>query len=76
MFEVLVYVYENYWRGDACPEPEQLGRKLSAQGFDADESREELHWLDGLSLATRGGSSCRSTTDVAISHSACAQRPT
>ena len=19
MFEVLVFVYENYWRGDACP---------------------------------------------------------
>ncbi|MFM2426881.1 MAG: hypothetical protein RL707_707, partial [Pseudomonadota bacterium] len=28
MFEVLVFVYENYWRGDACPELEQLGRKL------------------------------------------------
>lgn len=54
MFEVLVYVYENYWRGDACPELEQLGRKLSAQGFDADEIREALHWLDGLSLATQG----------------------
>ncbi|MDM0051178.1 DUF494 family protein [Variovorax sp. J22R115] len=54
MFEVLVFVYENYWRGDACPEPEQLGRKLSAQGFDAEEIREALQWLDGLSLATQG----------------------
>ena len=54
MFEVLVFVYENYWRGDACPAPEQLGRKLSAQGFDADEIREALRWLDGLSLATQG----------------------
>lgn len=54
MFEVLVFVYENYWRGDACPEPEQLGRKLSAHGFEADEIREALHWLDGLSLATQG----------------------
>lgn len=54
MFEVLVYVYENYWRGDACPEPEQLGRKLSAQGFDAEEIRDALCWLDGLSLATQG----------------------
>jgi Smg protein len=54
MFEVLVYVYENYWRGDACPEPEQLGRKLSAQGFDAEEIRDALRWLDGLSLATQG----------------------
>ena len=54
MFEVLVFVYENYWRGDACPEPEQLGRKLSAHGFEADEIRDALHWLDGLSLATQG----------------------
>ncbi|WP_076998953.1 DUF494 family protein [Variovorax sp. KK3] len=54
MFEVLVYVYENYWRGDACPEPDQLGRKLNAQGFDPQEIRDALHWLDGLSLATQG----------------------
>ncbi|MEJ8845448.1 DUF494 domain-containing protein [Variovorax rhizosphaerae] len=54
MFEVLVFVYENYWRGDACPEPEQLGRKLSAHGFDHDEIRDALQWLEGLSLATRG----------------------
>ena len=54
MFEVLVFVYENYWRGDACPEPEQLGRKLSAQGFDAEEIRDALQWLDGLSFATQG----------------------
>ena len=54
MFEVLVFVYENYWRGDACPEPQLLGRKLSANGFDADEIREALQWLDGLSFATQG----------------------
>jgi Smg protein len=51
MFEVLVYVYENYWRGDACPEPQQLGRKLSAHGFEQDEIRDALTWLDGLNLA-------------------------
>lgn len=54
MFEVLVFVYENYWRSDACPEPEQLSRKLSAHGFEAEEIRDALHWLDGLSLATQG----------------------
>ena len=52
MFEVLVYVYENYWRGDACPELDQLGRKLSAAGFDADEIAQALQWLDGLNLAS------------------------
>ena len=53
MFEVLVYVYENYWRGDACPELPQLERKLSAIGFDADEIRAALSWLDGLHLAAQ-----------------------
>ena len=53
MFEVLVFVYENYWRGDACPELHQLGRKLSAHGFDADEIQEALAWLDGLTTAAQ-----------------------
>ena len=53
MFEVLVYVYENYWRGDACPELVRLERKLSAVGFDADEIRQALNWLDGLNLAAQ-----------------------
>jgi Smg protein len=53
MFEVLVYVYEHYWRGDACPELEQLGRKLSAHGFEPDEIHDALVWLDGLNLAAQ-----------------------
>lgn len=54
MFEVLVYVYENYWQGDACPELPQLGRKLTAAGFDAEEIQEALVWLDGLNVAAQG----------------------
>lgn len=54
MFEVLVYVYENYWRGDACPEWEHLERKLNAVGFESDEIQEALTWLSGLSLAAQG----------------------
>ena len=37
MFDVLVYLYENYWRPDACPDHAQLTRKLSAAGFESDE---------------------------------------
>ena len=48
MFEVLVYLYENYWRPDACPEPKQLRRKLSAVGFEPEEIQDALRWLDGL----------------------------
>ena len=48
MFEVLVYLYENYWRPDACPKPKQLSRKLSAVGFEPEEIHDALRWLDGL----------------------------
>ena len=48
MFEVLVYLYENYWRPDACPEPKQLSRKLSAVGVEPEEIQDALRWLDGL----------------------------
>ena len=48
MFDVLVYLYENYWRPDACPEPQQLRRKLSAVGFESEEIQEALRWLEGL----------------------------
>ena len=48
MFDVLVYLYENYWRPDACPDHVQLTRKLTAIGFESDEIEEALSWLDGL----------------------------
>lgn len=54
MFEVLVYLYENYWRPDACPDAEQLARKLSAVGFESDEIQDALNWLEGLAASTDG----------------------
>ena len=51
MFDVLVYLYENYWRPDACPEPKQLSRKLSAVGFEREEIQDALRWLDGLATS-------------------------
>ena len=53
MFDVLVYVYEHFWRGDACPELQQLQRRLSAHGFEPDEINDALTWLDGLNVATQ-----------------------
>ena len=53
MFDVLVYVYEHYWRGDSCPELPLLGRKLSAAGFDPDEIQQALSWLAGLNNAAQ-----------------------
>ena len=53
MFDVLVYLYENYWRPDACPDHDQLTRKLSSVGFESDEIQEALVWLDGLAGAAQ-----------------------
>ncbi len=53
MFDVLVYLYENYWRPDACPDHEQLIRKLSSVGFESEEIQEALTWLDGLAGAAQ-----------------------
>lgn len=53
MFDVLVYLYENYWRPDACPDSAQLQRKLSALGFENDEISEALSWLDGLASVSQ-----------------------
>lgn len=54
MFDVLVYLYEHYWRPDACPESGQLMRKLSAVGFETEEINDALTWLDGLQAVSQG----------------------
>jgi Smg protein len=53
MFEVLAFVFDNYWRGDACPELPTLHRKLRDVGFDDEEIVNALVWLEDLKNATR-----------------------
>ena len=52
MFDVLVYLYENYGALHACPDPDSLSRKLTAAGFDDEEINEALAWLQGLEQVT------------------------
>ncbi|MDO5624855.1 MAG: DUF494 domain-containing protein [Pseudomonadota bacterium] len=54
MYQVLVFVYENYWGGDDCPDREQLGRRLSLAGFERQEIMQALAWLDDLHSAAQG----------------------
>jgi len=54
MFDILVYLFENYVHADACPEPAQLARKLTAAGFEEDEIAEALEWLSGLRQLSDG----------------------
>ena len=53
MFDILVYLYETYYRPDACPDPQALAKKLSAVGFDDDEISEAIDWLDVLTQTTQ-----------------------
>lgn len=52
MFDVLVYLYETYYRPDACPDSEALVKKLSAIGFEEEEISKALGWLTDLAEAT------------------------
>jgi Smg protein len=52
VFDVLVYLYENYGAPHACPDADSLSRKLTAAGFDDDEISEALAWLQGLEQVT------------------------
>lgn len=66
MFDVLVYLYEHYWRPDACPEPGQLTLKLSAVGFEPEEISEALAWLDGLTALSHGSSSSAAPSSIRV----------
>jgi Smg protein len=52
MFDVLVFLYENYSALSACPDVEALTRRLSDAGFDEDEIADAMVWLHGLASVT------------------------
>ena len=66
MFDVLVYLYENYWRPDACPDPRQLTRKLVAVGFESEEIQDALDWLAGLTDSSSQVDSAQSETALRV----------
>lgn len=66
MFDVLVYLYENYWRPDACPDHRQLSRKLSAVGFENEEIEDALSWLAGLATAAESHSGEQSAQGLRV----------
>jgi Smg protein len=66
MFDVLVYLYENYWRPDACPDEPQLRRKLSAVGFENEEIQDALRWLDGLATTAQAPAAPAASTSLRV----------
>jgi Smg protein len=66
MFDVLVYLYETYWRPDACPDHAHLARKLSAVGFERDEIQDALSWLDGLASSAESHQGQQGTLSMRV----------
>jgi len=52
MYDVLVYLYENYGALEACPDAAALSRSLAEAGFEDDEIRDALDWLQDLARST------------------------
>ncbi len=52
MFDVLVYLFENYYAPESCPEADVLAKRLMAAGFEDDEIDEALAWLYQLAETT------------------------
>jgi Smg protein len=49
MFDVLVYLFENYYQNDASLDHDALARKLTAAGFENEDISDALDWLRSLS---------------------------
>jgi len=69
MFDILVYLFENYFEAEIQPDHGKLARELSAAGFDSDEISRAFDWFTGLeqlstdaaypeSLAASGATRC------------------
>jgi Smg protein len=48
MFEILVYLFENYYQNEAAPDPDTLAQKLTAAGFENGDIDDALDWLRGI----------------------------
>jgi Smg protein len=48
MFDILVFLFENYFHAGAYPDQETLSKRLSAAGFDNRDISDALIWLRDL----------------------------
>lgn len=48
MFDILLYLYDNYLVTDRAPDNDLLSSKLSAVGFNADDIDRALTWLEAM----------------------------
>jgi len=48
MFDILIYLFENYFEVNIYPDEGTLTRELSAAGFNRDEISQAMTWVNGL----------------------------
>ncbi|HWQ38946.1 MAG TPA: DUF494 domain-containing protein [Burkholderiales bacterium] len=53
MFDILVYLIENYFPNGDCPDAETLSKRLCAAGFEEEDIAAALAWLSGLESPNR-----------------------
>ena len=56
MYDILVYLFENFQHAEIADDRERVARKLSAAGFEDCDISEALHWLAGVLRAPSGAS--------------------
>jgi Smg protein len=56
MFDVLVYLFENFYQTQGRPDHETLARKLHAAGFENEDIHDALDWLNRLAAPAETGS--------------------
>ncbi len=48
MFDILVYLFENFYHHEGWPEQDALAQKLTDAGFENDDISDALDWLRAL----------------------------
>ena len=61
MFDILVYLVENYFPAGNYPDKETLTSRLSDAGFQGSEIQSALAWLQGLETA---GETCKNLPNL------------
>jgi Smg protein len=54
MFDILVYLVENYFHSGDFPDADTISKRLSAAGFEDDDISEALTWLSGFEQTEHG----------------------
>jgi Smg protein len=55
MFDILVYLFESYYKTEGYPDQDTLERKLHAAGFENEDIHDALDWLSTLKVLPGDG---------------------